>query len=337
MTTRVKVGIRAVAAEAGVSTATVSQVYNNKGEVAGATRERVLAVGARLGYHPDPIGQALRSGRSRVIGVVISYRDSAVWEQTYMPYYRSIIAGAAIEAVNHGYSISAAPSSASGELETQVPLDGVLVVDPVPGDPIVERSLADGLAVVADGGYEATDAAARLRSVRSDMARGLTSMLDHLDELAGGGLRPALLVGPRLDSYTEDTLAAYRAWCAAHGVNARVTALEPGQAPIDAARSLLDDASDVIDAVHCLNETYSGAMLAAAAERGIIVPDQLQLSVAGDPRAVGADPRVAYLEMDPVHSGALGARTLIALLEGHDAPDVLEVARVVPARIRGDG
>ena len=88
--------IRDVARAAGVSTATVSHVYNHKGEVAEATRERVLRVGRELGYRPNAIGRALRSGRSRVLGIVVSYRDSAVWEETYMPYYRNVIAGAAM-------------------------------------------------------------------------------------------------------------------------------------------------------------------------------------------------------------------------------------------------
>ena len=106
------VSIRDVARAAGVSTATVSNVYNNKSEMAAATRERVLEVGARLGYRPSAIGRALRSGRSRVLGIVVGFGDSAVWQETYMPYYRDVIAGAALEAVGHGYSIAAAPATA---------------------------------------------------------------------------------------------------------------------------------------------------------------------------------------------------------------------------------
>lgn len=319
MTARVKIGIRKVAEEAGVSPGTVSQVYNNKGEVAAATRARVLEVGHRLGYRPDRIGQALRSGRTRVIGVVVSYRDSPVWEQTYMPYYRGIIAGAAIEAVDHGYSISAAPSSSDGELETQVPLDGIIVVDPLPGDPIVERALAEGLAVVTDGGYDAGEHSARLRSVRTDMSLGIAEVLDRI--AANPGDRPALLIGPRHDSYTEDTVAAYERWCAERGVAQRVHVAQAGQPPIEAARTLLADG--LVDAVHCLNETYSAAVLAAAAERGLDVPGELRVSVAADIRGAAIDPRVVYLNMDPVHSGALCARTLIALLEGASPDDIL--------------
>ncbi|SFN89641.1 LacI family DNA-binding transcriptional regulator [Mycetocola miduiensis] len=329
-----KIGIQDVAKAAGVSTATVSQVYNNKGEVAAATRERVLEVGSKLGYRPNAIGQALRSGRSRVIGIVVSYRDSAVWEQTYMPYYRSIIAGAAIEAVEHGYSISAAPSSVDGRIETYLPLDGVIVVDPLPGDPIVEQSLENGRAVVTDGGYQPKPGA-QLASVHSDMAQAIPDMLDHLARQSREAtLRPALFVGPRLDEYTVSTIGAYERWCARRGVASRVVSLAPGQAPMDAAREILSATLNEVNAVHCLNETYCSAITNAAAELGLSIPGDVQVSVTGNSKAVGADSRVAYLDVDPVETGAICARTLIAMLEGDPAESVAQEVALVPARVR---
>jgi DNA-binding LacI/PurR family transcriptional regulator len=329
-----KVGIQDVAKAAGISTATVSQVYNNKGEVAAATRERVLEVGSKLGYRPNAIGQALRSGKSRVIGIVVSYRDSAVWEQTYMPYYRNIIAGAAIEAVEHGYSISAAASNADGQIETYLPLDGVIVVDPVPGDPIVEQSLENGRAVVTDGGYQLKPGT-QLATVRSDMARAIPEMLNHLARHSREStLRPALFVGPRLDDFTVATIDAYRQWCTSHGVASRVASLEPGQAPVNAARDLLTASSDEVNAVHCLNETYCSAITSAAAELGLSIPGDLQVSVTGNAKAVGTDPRVAYLNVDSVETGAICARTLITMLEGNPAASVMQEVTLVPARRR---
>ena len=326
-----KIGIRDVAREAGVSTATVSQVYNNKGEVAATTRQRVLEIGSSLGYRPNAIGRALRSGKSRVIGIVVSYRDSAVWEQTYMPYYRSIIAGAAIEAVEHGYSISAAPSTEDGRIETYVPLDGVIVVDPVPLDPIVEQGLDRGLAVVTDGGYASSEAG-KLVTVRSDMTDAIPRMLSHLAARnPKPDFRPALFIGPRVDEYTASTAVAYLAWCTQRGIAPKVVSPENGQAPVEAARLLLR-AGDV-DAVHCLNETYSSAVMLAAAEAGIEVSATLQVSVSGNATAAGADQRVAYLDIDPVSTGAVCARTLIALLEGESVDNIVRTVKLVPARV----
>uniref|UniRef100_A0A7C3DMU6 LacI family transcriptional regulator n=1 Tax=Meiothermus ruber TaxID=277 RepID=A0A7C3DMU6_MEIRU len=65
------VDIRRVAAEAGVSIATVSRVLNNPERVSPQTRTRVLEIAARLGYRPNPNGKRLRKGRAETIGLVI--------------------------------------------------------------------------------------------------------------------------------------------------------------------------------------------------------------------------------------------------------------------------
>lgn len=328
-----RVGIRDVARAAGVSAATVSQAYNGKGEVAAATRAHVFAIGDRLGYRPNPLGKALRSGRSRIIGVAISYRDSAVWEQTYMPYYRSIIAGAALEAVEHGYSIAATPSAADGSILAEIALDGLIVVDPVAGDAVVERGIAAGYAIVTDGGYPHSGDDARLRSVRSDMTGAMRRTFDHLRAgSTAARFRPALLIGPRVDAYTSDTIAGFQDWCAAHGAAPVVMGVGAGQSPLEAATALLA-ASDAPTAVHCLNETYSSAVLAAAAGRGLRVPDDLQVSVVGSARAVTAQRGVVYLDLDPVVTGARCARLLVAMLDGGPTADETHDLELIPAHV----
>ncbi|RSM55936.1 LacI family transcriptional regulator [Amycolatopsis sp. WAC 01376] len=61
-----------VAREAGVSGQTVSRVANGRTNVDEATRERVLAAMRRVGYRPNSAARALRNGRFRSIGVIIS-------------------------------------------------------------------------------------------------------------------------------------------------------------------------------------------------------------------------------------------------------------------------
>ena len=61
-----------VAREAGVATSTASVVFSGKANVADATRERVLAAAAELGYTgPDPRAASLRRGRSGIVAVVL--------------------------------------------------------------------------------------------------------------------------------------------------------------------------------------------------------------------------------------------------------------------------
>jgi DNA-binding LacI/PurR family transcriptional regulator len=61
-----------VARAAGVSVSTASIAFSGSGPVSDATREKVLAAAAGLGYDgPDPRARSLRQGRSGVVGVVL--------------------------------------------------------------------------------------------------------------------------------------------------------------------------------------------------------------------------------------------------------------------------
>ena len=63
-------GSRQVAELAGVSAATVSRVFNKNGQVAEATRDRILKAANLLGYQPDFLARGLRGGRTHSIGIL---------------------------------------------------------------------------------------------------------------------------------------------------------------------------------------------------------------------------------------------------------------------------
>jgi DNA-binding LacI/PurR family transcriptional regulator len=64
-------GIRRLADHLDISIGTVSRALNNRPDVNEATRQRVLAAAAELGYVPNQSGRALRKGTTGVIGFMI--------------------------------------------------------------------------------------------------------------------------------------------------------------------------------------------------------------------------------------------------------------------------
>jgi DNA-binding LacI/PurR family transcriptional regulator len=80
------VGIKQVAAQAGVAVGTVSNVLNQPELVAAATRDRVLDAINDLGYVRNESARTLRSGKSRTIALVVL--DAA------NPFFTDIAAGA---------------------------------------------------------------------------------------------------------------------------------------------------------------------------------------------------------------------------------------------------
>ncbi|MDG5766139.1 LacI family DNA-binding transcriptional regulator [Balneolales bacterium ANBcel1] len=60
-----------IAKEAGVSIATVSRVFNNSSSVTAKTRDKVLAVAEKIGYHPRALAQSLARKKTGIITVIV--------------------------------------------------------------------------------------------------------------------------------------------------------------------------------------------------------------------------------------------------------------------------
>ncbi len=63
--------MKRIAGELGVSITTVSKVLNNRDDIGDATRARVLAKVAELGYQPNAVARSLTLRRTHTLGVVI--------------------------------------------------------------------------------------------------------------------------------------------------------------------------------------------------------------------------------------------------------------------------
>ncbi|MDG0814105.1 LacI family transcriptional regulator [Cohnella rhizosphaerae] len=66
-----KATIKQVAAEADVSTATVSRVLNDSGYVSDEIRARVMTAVERLNYQPSAIARSLKQDKTYMIGVIV--------------------------------------------------------------------------------------------------------------------------------------------------------------------------------------------------------------------------------------------------------------------------
>ena len=85
-----------VAAQAGVSIATVSRVVNGRYGVAPGTSSRVQAVIADLGYESSLVARSLRSRRTNVIGIIVADIE---------PFSAELLKGAARAIRGTGYEL----------------------------------------------------------------------------------------------------------------------------------------------------------------------------------------------------------------------------------------
>ena len=98
-----------VAAAAGVATSTVSRAFSSPTRVNAATRERVLAVAAELGYRPNPHARALLSGRNHTVAMVVSDITN--------PHYFELIRGAEMRARASEYTLVLVNAEESPRIE----------------------------------------------------------------------------------------------------------------------------------------------------------------------------------------------------------------------------
>ncbi|MBO0803810.1 MAG: LacI family DNA-binding transcriptional regulator [Nocardiopsaceae bacterium] len=187
---RVPVSIKEVAAHAGVSVATVSNVLNRPDVVAEATRERVNASIQELGFVRNESARQLRAGRSRMIGLVVL--DVA------NPFFTDLARGVEDEASKAGLAVILCNSDDQEskearylELLEEHRVQGVLITPGAGAGARLEALRRRGVpAVLVDRRSDSDDQC----SVSVDDVRGGDLAVSHL--LAGGHQRIAYVSGP---------------------------------------------------------------------------------------------------------------------------------------------
>ncbi|MFN8623116.1 MAG: LacI family DNA-binding transcriptional regulator [Chloroflexota bacterium] len=187
-----RVGIRDVAAAAGVGISTVSRVLSGSADVRPELRERVLAAAAELGYQPDILAQSLRRGATRSMGFIADDLQNHVIAE--------IATGAEGVLRAHGYSLLVMNS----ELDPALDPENIRVlqarrVDALMMCPVEEtheetvRAMS-GLDIplcIIEGDQPDS---VRASYVHSDHAAGVVEAVRHL--VRQGHRRIALLTGP---------------------------------------------------------------------------------------------------------------------------------------------
>lgn len=199
-----------VAAEAGVSQATVARVFSNPDKVADATRAKVLAAADRLGYVPNAIARSLKAQRTDIIGAVVP-ATGEYWQHVLTLFSRQL--------TERGRQLLLfsfdEPEQVAGVLETvaRYRLDGLIAASANIGHHHLAQVQRSALPVVA---FNQPAAGGLLPSVTVDNEAGMRALADHVVER---GARTATFIGG--DSQTSTDQTRYRGVAAqlgTHGV-----------------------------------------------------------------------------------------------------------------------
>jgi len=312
-----RASIRDVSREAGVSVTTVSHALNGVGRVGNGTRERVVSAARRLGYRANPIARHLRGGRTGILAVTNCLPEGAPYGLSDLNYLMRVVTAATAFALSHSYSLILMPPASDPLALDDLPVDGVIVIDPLVDDALLARLAETATPAVTVG--RDTAGAESDWWVDNDIPDSTRAVLDHLAE--AGARRVALLTGPAEQSYAIETRQTYERWIVQRGGTPLVGELRPPfdeRAAYAAAHELLVR-PDRPDAVYAALERFALRALAAAEDLGLRVPRDVRIATGSDSDAArAAHPPLTALDVHPTEIGHAAAEMLVARVEGRE-------------------
>ncbi len=197
------VTIKHVAAEAGVSIATVSRVLNDKGPVNEATRARIRAVAERLRYVPHGAARSLITNQTNAVGVLLP--------DIYGEFFSEVIRGIDLGSRHSGFHLLVSSSHGDrAEIEavlraTRGRVDGLIVMSPDLDAEMLRANLPETLPLVL---LNCHGEGSSFDSIVIDNYGGAIAMVRHLAEF--GHRRIALVKGPAGNFDARERLRGYR-------------------------------------------------------------------------------------------------------------------------------
>ncbi|MFC7624589.1 LacI family DNA-binding transcriptional regulator [Microlunatus sp. GCM10028923] len=307
--------IRSVAARAGVSVGTVSNVLNNPSVVRARLRDRVLAAIDELGFVPDRRAREFSLGRNRVIGLMfIDVHD---------PLFVNFVDGLSQVAAERDYLLTLAPPS--GDVTNQQRFlqsfesyrYAAVVLSP--GRNIdhlreqIQRLQQRGTAVLRLGHPPDLPG---ISAVRIDEVKLGRTAAEHL--LATGHRDLAVVTAPGVIRRSAGRSEGFRAAVAgAPGTRMTEAVAETleADAGAEAYATIMADQPET-SAVFCVHDRLAYGVLRAAQADGKRIPDDLSIIGAEDLPASGlVNPPLTSVTSPGVEMGRVAATMLITQVE----------------------
>jgi DNA-binding LacI/PurR family transcriptional regulator len=265
-----------VARVAGVSLKTVSNVLNDYEFIRPATRQKVLDAINELGYEANLTARSLRSGKSRMLGLVLADLSA--------PYYAELASRLMTVASARGYRVLVEQSAALEENELSAlhgpfrQLTDGLLFTPLRLDPDTVAHRRGGKPLVILGEHIQDP---RFDTVTMKNVRAAQAMTAHL--LAGGRRRIAVIGASPEDSAGSRglRLTGYRQALKDAGVDFEPALIVPSEWRRDAGASAVDallDSAVPFDAVFGLNDALALGALHELLIRGVKVPQDVAVA-----------------------------------------------------------
>jgi LacI family transcriptional regulator len=301
-----------VAREAQLALSTVSNALAGKRYVREETRAHVLAVAERLGYQASRVAQALRTGRSGAVGLLVADVSNPSMTDT-VKGAETVLAKAGLMTLLCNTGGSEERQLDYMEMLLSRNVDGMILISQHVGPAVrklletvphvlVQRRLPDG----AD------------YYVGSESRGAIESVLQHLTSL--GHRRIAFVKGPVESSSASDRLAAFIDETRRRAIDVPADYIVAGDYSMQSGRSAAEKLLVLKNrptAIVCTSDLTALGVLEYSEEAGLQVPDDLSVTGFDDISVVGLR-RVGLttVQQPRAEMGKKAAEVLAKLIEG---------------------
>lgn len=328
-----------VAEAAGVSKSAAARVLAQNGSASDKTRKKVLEAADRLGYRPNQLARAMKSGATNTIGIVVP--DVAI------PFFSAVLRGLADTARAAGFEVLVSNTDNDADIEArslellaEQRVDGIVIAPVFQPDPsAIIRLENEGMPIVL------------LDRRMPGLEKLPLVSLDHVDAteqavralIADGHRRIALVteasqVGSTLERFTDRSaedfdLALLRP--SAQRLVGYLRALQQADIEIDDELIIRSgyttaDAQTAVEeffargvsatALHATDAVLSSGAFRGIRSSGLVIPDDLSFIAFDDQDwTTMVEPAVTVVEQPRQRLGATATTTLVGIIRGGTA------------------
>ncbi|HET7698187.1 MAG TPA: LacI family DNA-binding transcriptional regulator [Vicinamibacterales bacterium] len=303
-----------MAKRANVSTATVSRTLNQSGAVRPETARKVWRAAAALNYYPNSHARTLVSGRSRLLGLIVSDITN--------PFFPELVRSFEALATQHQYDLILTSTDYQTARMTgcvrrmlERKVDGVAIMTSEMDLGLIKELARHGVPLAF---MDVGRVGPRMSHVLIDYAHGIRQAVDHLAALAHE--RIGFITGPLELHSARTRQQAFLDGLRANGIAADPKLIREGTHTAEGGQQAMNALLRVAKsptAVVCSNDWTAIGALHAIDAAGLRVPADLSLVGFDDiPLASYASPPLTSVRVSPADVGSTAFDALFRLIGG---------------------
>jgi LacI family transcriptional regulator len=309
-----QLNIGEIARRANVSTATVSRTLNQSGAVRPETARKVWRVAAALNYYPNSHARTLVSGRSRLLGLIVSDITN--------PFFPELVRSFEALAAHHQYDLILTSTDYQTARMTgcvrrmlERKVDGVAIMTSEMDLGLIKDLARRGIPLVF---MDVGRVGPRMSHVLIDYANGIRQAVDHVASL--GHKRIGFISGPLELHSARTRRQAFLDGLRAHRIKPDPKLIREGTHTAEGGREAMAAVlrgGKAPTAVVCSNDWTAIGALHAIDEAGLEVPSDISLVGFDDiPLATFTSPPLTSVRMSAGDVGSTAFEALFRLIGG---------------------